>query len=497
MRDNGTREALGPQAGSGGAVFSVPLARSGAPARLVSLFGSLSPSREVVVRYVFDVGEPDYRIIERRVEGPLPSITPLVPAATWYERELHDQYGVELTGHPDLRPLLFHENWPEKTHPMLEIPREIPWAKRDYPFLKVQGQGVCEVAVGPVHAGIIEPGHFRFSVMGDLVLHLELRHFYTHKGTEKLFEGSSADTSVMVAQSVSGDNCFAHAVAYCQAVENACGVTAPPRASAIRLIGLELERLIAHIGDVGFLANDVGFVVAHALASSIKESLLQVSARCFGTRYWRGVACPGGVRIDLDAKQGAMLSEAVAQAAREFATLAHVILETPSVQSRFETAGVLYANFAEELAVVGPVARASGVDRDVRRDHPYGRYCDLQLEVPTIHYGDVLARARIRIQEAAVSARLIFEALGSLPPGPTRLAVPFDGQRQGHSAVESPRGELLYWVGIEDGRLVRCHIKSPSFQNWPAMPLAVAGNIIADFPLINKSFNLSYSGCDR
>ncbi len=497
MRDNRKPGELEPQRGSLGAEFAVPIARSGAPARLVSLFGSLSQSREVVVRYVFDVGDPDYCIIERRVDGPLASITPLLPAAAWYERELHDQYGVKLIGHPDLRRLLFHENWPEEIHPMFETPGTIPWAKREYPFLKVQGQGVCEVAVGPVHAGIIEPGHFRFSIMGDVVLHLELRHFYTHKGTEKLFEGSSADSSVMVAESVSGDNCFAHAVAYCQAVENACGITAPPRASAIRMIGLELERLIAHIGDVGFLANDVGFVVAHALASSIKESLLRASARCLGTRYWRGVACPGGVRMDFDAKQGAVLSDAVSQAAREFATLAHIILETPSVQSRFETSGVLYENFAKDLAVVGPVARASGVDLDVRRDHPYGRYHDLQLEVPTIHYGDVMARARIRIQEAAVSSRLICEALGSLPPGPTRLSVPFGGRRQGLSAVESPRGELLYWVGIEDDKLARCHIKSPSFQNWPAMPFAVAGNIIADFPLINKSFNLSYSGCDR
>ncbi|MCL4524708.1 MAG: NADH-quinone oxidoreductase subunit C [Acidobacteria bacterium] len=497
MKDRRKPGDLEPRQGSAGAEFSVPLAQGGKPARLVSLFGSLSESREVVVRYVFDVGDPDYQIIECRVDGPLVSITPRLPAAAWYERELHDQYGVTLSGHPDLRPLLFHENWPEEIHPLLETPAEIPWAKRRYPFLKVQGEGVCEVAVGPVHAGIIEPGHFRFSVMGDVVLHLELRHFYTHKGTEKLFEGSPADSSVMLAESVSGDNCFAHAVAYCQAVENACAVAVPPRAAAIRLVGLELERLISHIGDAGFLANDVGFVVAHALAGGIKESLLQASASCFGTRYLRGVACPGGVRTDLDAKQVAMLRDSVTQAAREFAALAHIILETPSVQSRFETAGVLYQNFAEELAVVGPVARACGVDLDVRRDHPYGHYRDLQFEVPTIHYGDVLARARIRIQEAAVSSRLICEALGSLPPGPTRLSVQFEGQRQGLSAVESPRGELLYWVGIENGRLVRCHIKSPSFQNWPAMPFAVAGNIIADFPLINKSFNLSYSGCDR
>ena len=477
--------------------FSVPPARSGGRARLVSLFGSLNQRREVIVRYVFDVGDPKYHIIERQVEGHLASITPLMPAAAWYERELHDQYGVKVTGHPNLRPLLFHENWPEGIHPMLGLPASVPWAHRDYPFLEVQGQGVCEVPVGPVHAGIIEPGHFRFSVVGDTILHLELRHFYTHKGTERLFEGISLDSGTLIAESVSGDNCFAHAVAYCQAVEEACGANVPPRGAAIRLVGLELERLIAHIGDVGFLANDVGFVVAHALASSIKEALLQASARSLGTRYWRGVACPGGVQTDLKPSQVDELIRGVAQAAREFTELAHIIVETPSVQNRFDSAGVLKKKVARDMAVVGPVARASGIDLDVRRDHPYGHYRRLQFDVPVTHYGDVHARARIRIAEAAVSARLIEETLSAMPAGAIFDPISVTGQAQGYSAVESPRGELFYWVEIKDNRLKRCHIKSPSFQNWPAIPFAVAGNIIADFPLVNKSFNLSYAGCDR
>jgi len=488
------REALPEPIASG---FAIPSTRDGAPARLVSIFGSLNRAGEIVVRYVFDTGEPEYRILERPCDGSLASIAASIPAAAWYERELRDQYGVDLIGHPDPRPLLFHENWPEKIHPLRETPSEIPWAKREYPFLKVQGQGVCEVAVGPVHAGIIEPGHFRFSVMGDVVLHLELRHFYTHKGTEKLFEGRPPDAGVMLAESVSGDNCFAHAVAYCQAVESACGMQAPPRASALRLVGLELERLMAHIGDVGFLANDVGFVVAHALASGIKESLLQASSLCLGTRYWRGVACPGGLLADIDPGKLNDLGRSVAEAAQKFAELAHIILETPSVQSRFESAGVLKREVARDLALVGPVARASGVDLDVRRDHPYGHYRGLQMKIPVTHYGDVMARARLRVAEAAVSVQLIQETLDALPAGTIAEPVVFSGRAHGFSAVESPRGELFYWVEIEDGRVRRCHVKSPSFQNWPAMPFVVRGNIIADFPLINKSFNLSYSGCDR
>jgi Ni,Fe-hydrogenase III large subunit len=474
-----------------------PLGRDGTPARLVTLFGSLGPGGEKHVGYVFDVGEATYQETIVAVNGPIRSITLEVPAAAWYERELHDQYGVEIVGHPDLRPLVFHENWPDGVYPMAGAVESVPWSNRQYRFLEVQGEGIAEVAVGPVHAGIIEPGHFRFSVVGDTVLHLELRHFYTHKGTEKLFEGSLVDAGTMIAESVSGDNCFAHAVAYSQAVEKACRSDVPSRASAIRLIGLELERLVSHISDVGGLCTDVGFSVAAASAARIKESLLQASSECCGTRYWRGIAVPGGLRCDLDSKRVLSFSQAISLAAHEFSDLARVILETPSIQNRFETAGILRRDTARELAIVGPVARASGIDLDVRRDHPYGHYDRVQLEVPVTHYGDVMARARIRIAETAISARLIQQTVDLLPTGPVLVPLEILGEFQGSSAVESPRGELYYWLEGHDGRLTRCHIKSPSFQNWPAMPFAVAENIIADFPLINKSFNLSYSGCDR
>jgi Ni,Fe-hydrogenase III large subunit len=474
-----------------------PQGKNGRPARLVTLFGSLGPNRENRVHYVFDVGDPVYLEIVHPARGRIRSLSLEVPAAAWYERELHDQYGVEIAGHPDLRPLIFHENWPDGVYPMVDSVKDVPWSHREYRFLEVQGEGIAEVAVGPVHAGIIEPGHFRFSVVGDTVLHLELRHFYTHKGTEKLFESTLVSSGTMIAESVSGDNCFAHAVAYSQAVENACRGDVPPRASAIRLIGLEFERLVCHVTDIGGLCTDVGFSVGAASATRIKESLLQASSKCCGTRYWRGVAVPGGLRIALDSAQLLEFGQAVAIAAREFLDLARVILETPSIQNRFETAGILRNDAARELAIVGPVARASDVDLDVRRDHPYGYYAKVSFDVPVTHYGDVMARARIRIAEAATSARLIQETAHDLPSGSVLAPLDLRGELQGSSAVESPRGELYYWLEAHDGRLTRCHIKSPSFQNWPAMPFAVEGNIIADFPLINKSFNLSYSGCDR
>ncbi|HKM90020.1 MAG TPA: NADH-quinone oxidoreductase subunit C [Candidatus Acidoferrales bacterium] len=488
----------GPRQSHGGppAVLTIPQTAEGRPARLVTLFGSLDARGSKRVHYIFDDGSPAYAEALLPADGPVRSMTLQTPAAAWHERELHDKFGIEIVGHPDLRPLIFHENWPECVHPMVDTVSEVPWANRKYRFLEVQGEGVAEVAVGPVHAGIIEPGHFRFSVVGDTILHLELRHFYTHKGTEKLFQGRTVADGVMLAESVSGDNCFAHAVCCCQAAELALGMSVPPRAAAIQLIGLELERLVCHISDVGGLCTDVGFAVAAASATRIKETLLEASAQCCGTRYWRGIAVPGGLRRDFESARVAELARAVASASAEFANLARMILETPSIQNRFEGAGILSSETARDLGVVGPVARASGVDYDVRREHPYGGYGQ-GIEVPTTHYGDVMARARIRIGEAAISARLIQETAGALSPGSIFEPAAPAGDAQGFSAVESPRGELLYWLEVRGGRLARCHIQSPSFQNWPAMPFAVADNIIADFPLINKSFNLSYSGCDR
>ncbi len=444
--------------------------------RLVSIFGSKDDDGGLRVHYIVDTNR-EYRTVSARVDGAIPSATRITPAAAWYERELHDQYGIEVSGHPDLRPLLFHP--------------------AEYRFLQVRGVGVCEVPVGPVHAGIIEPGHFRFSVVGDTVLHLELRHFYTHKGTERLFEGAHVMNGPTVAECVSGDNCFAHAVAYCQAVENAFDISVPPRGRSLRFVGLELERMIAHIGDVGALCGDVGCNVPAAYNSRVKESLMQASARFFGTRFWRGIAMPGGVRRDLSAERARELSKVVADAAAEFAEMARIILDTPSVQNRFETTGVLTQKIARDLAAVGLAARASGIKFDVRRDHPYGRYRKIAVEVPSFQQGDVLARARMRIEETRVSARLITDTLKELSAGMICAPVPRDGSAEGFSAVESPRGELLYWIRVRNGNIVRCHIKSPSFQNWPILPFAMPGNIIADFPLINKSFNLSYSGCDR
>ncbi len=458
-----------------------------ANARLVAIFGDVDPEGSRRVHYVVDIDNREYRHFSMPVSGPIPSATAITPSAAWHERELHEQYGIEILGHPDLRPLMNHENGADANAPTVA----------PYPFLKVQGKGVCEVPVGPVHAGIIEPGHFRFSVVGDTVLHLELRHFYTHKGTEKLFEATPVGCGSIIAESVSGDHCFAHAIAYCQAIEAALAIAVPPRAEALRLLGLELERMMAHIADVGALCGDVGFTVPAAYTARLKEALLRASVQFIGTRLWRGVAVPGGVGRDVTAEGLRNLKRAVVEVAGDFAELARIIRTTPSVQNRFESTGVLKKDVARAMGVVGPVARASGLDVDLRRDHPYGAYQNLQIDAVHYEYGDVLARARVRIDETAMSARLITETLDRMPEGPICTSAEWSRSAEGYSAVESPRGELFYWVRVANGQISRCHIKSPSFQNWPALPLAMPGNIIADFPLINKSFNLSYSGCDR
>ena len=444
-------------------------------ARLVSVFGSRGANGAPRVHYLVDNHQPEYLAFEVPVEGAVASLTSITPAAAWHERELHERYGVALQGHPDLRPLVDH-------------------ARNS--LLEVGGEGVCEVAVGPVHAGIIEPGHFRFSVMGDAVLRLELQHFYTHKGTEALMEGRAPADALLLAESVSGDNCFAHAVAFCQAVEAVSGLEAPQRAQALRLVGLELERLMAHAADFGALCGDVGFPLPATFTARLRESLLQASAAAIGTRYWRGLCCVGGMARDLGAEGARTLRQAAQGAAAELAALAETVFDAPSVIQRFQGTGVLPQDDARALGAVGLAARASGLALDVRRDHPSGAYRGLQVRVETLAEGDVLARARLRILEAAASAKMIAAALDALPNSALRVAVP-PAAGDGLAAVESPRGELLYWLRLEAGQLRRCHIRSPSFQNWPALPRAMPGNIIADFPLINKSFNLSYSGCDR
>jgi len=432
----------------------------------------------------------------------IPSITNAVHAANWQEREIQDMFGIKLLGHPNPRRCALHDDWPE-VHPLrkdfalrTKLP---PFTGVRHKFREVEGEGVFQVPVGPVHAGIIEPGHFLFSVAGEPVLYLQLRLFYVHKGTEKLFESLPIPHCVRLAESISGDSSFAHATAFCHAIERAAGLEAPPRARALRTLCLELERLYNHIADIGAICTDVAFVTANMHAMRLKEYVLRLNEQLTGNRLLRGMASIGGVRFDFDKEQIGTLTRAVDWLEDEFKQLVELIRGNSGTRDRLETTGVLKPEVARNLGIVGIAGRASGFDHDLRRDFPHAFYPHVQFQVPVFTEGDVQRRLAVRREEVFQSCAIIRQTLAILPGGEihTRIdEVPPDRVALGY--VEGWRGEIFHWIHTAPGnRLARCKVKDPSLQNWPALTEAILGNIIPDFQVVNKSFNLSYSGTDR
>ena len=353
--------------------------------------------------------------------------------------------------------------------------------------------------VGPIHAGIIEPGHFRFSVAGEPIMQLEVRHFWKHRGIEKLFEQQPLLGAVPLAERISGDTTIGHALAYCQAVETLTRRDVPRRARYLRSLLLELERLSNHLGDVGAICNDTAYALAHAHCSRMKERVMQLNDRLTGSRFLRGMLCVGGVTADIAITSLEEIVDEVTRIEQDFTELEAIIFANASLTDRLETTGVLTERIAWDHGVVGVVGRASGLDQDVRRDRPFAAYDELSVKVPLYRYGDVRARMRVRMDEIHESIRLIREIYRKMPAGPllgAPGAVPEPGEWAA-SAVEGWRGEIVYFIMAgEQGRVDRCKVRDPSFVNWPAIQWAVVGNIIPDFPLINKSFNLSYAGND-
>lgn len=457
------------------------------------------------LHYVFGMERQPWILLTAVLSGQdrcFSSITPSIHAAQWYEREIRDMFGLIARGHPDLRRLVRHEHWPKGAHP---LKKDFAWdrvlERRQglYRFRHIEGEGVFEVPVGPIHAGVIEPGHFRFSVAGEPIMQLEVRHFWKHRGVEKLFERRTLLSGVSLAERVSGDASVGHGLAYCQAVEQLLGLTVPGRARYLRSLFLELERLHNHLGDVGAICNDTAYALAHAHGGRMKERLMQLNDRLTGSRFLRGVVAVGGVTKDVTSRQlGEIVSELDGME-EDFAELESIIFANASLTDRLETTGVLPETVAWDHAVVGVVGRASGIDQDVRRDRPFAAYDELPVKAALYRYGDVRARLRVRMDEVHESIRLVREIRRKIPPGPVMgepPARPAPGA-WALSAVESWRGEVLYYVKAgPEGRVQRCKVRDPSFVNWPAIQWAVLGNIVPDFPLINKSFNLSYAGND-
>jgi Ni,Fe-hydrogenase III large subunit/Ni,Fe-hydrogenase III component G len=428
----------------------------------------------------------------------IPSLATFHYPASRFEREIYDLFGIRARGHPDPRPLVRHAFWPEDYFPLRKdaAPRDFHDDGRAFPFQQVGGEGVYEIPVGPVHAGIIEPGHFRFSVVGETIIDMKSRLYFTHKGTEKLFEGRTPDEGVELAERVSGDTSVGHALAYCQAVEALSGTVVPARARYLRVIFLELERLYNHVGDFGMIANDTGFAVAHAHCFRIRERLLRLNKRLTGHRLMRGALSPGGVRADLPA--GLDVVSEVRGALADFDEIVEISLGNTLVADRLEGTGRLAAQTARDHGVLGFVARASGLDIDARRDHPFAAYGELVFQVPVLDSGDVKARTLVRVQEARESVRLIEQAVAGLPAGPLASGLAsLPAFEPAFALVEGWRGRIVHWLMSDaSGRLERVKILDPSFLNWRPLSYALLKNIVPDFPLCNKSFNQSYSGND-
>ena len=494
--------------------LSATLRESGA--RLLALWGADDRDRDgcfrIYAAYLLTEGvllaEHAMETTEATADPVYPSLATIFPVAQRMQRAVHDLLGIaaeeSLDTEADTRGWLRHGGWPENFFPLrhdVDGSQQHPNVSAPYPFVMVEGSGVHEIAVGPVHAGTIEPGHFRFSVVGEKMLRLEVRLGYTHKGVAKLFETMPQSRGHRLAARISGDAAVAFSWAYCAALESITGTVCPVRATLLRALALEHERLANHLGDLGALGNDAGFAFGLTHFSRFKEDLLRSNTVAFGARYLLDYIVPGGVAVDLPAEAPARLQELYADLEQSVTNLRSIYDEHAGLQDRFRGTGRLQQSVAEKLGGLGLVARASGIACDLRVDHPWPPYDRIATKCIVQSAGDVAARVQLRFDEINESLRLCRALLQDLPAGPIHEPVPDAAPyRLGLGVIESWRGPVL--IALEtgpdgaSGSIRRCHAHDPSWQNWPLIEYAVIGDIVPDFPLINKSFNLSYSGQD-
>jgi Ni,Fe-hydrogenase III large subunit/Ni,Fe-hydrogenase III component G len=457
------------------------------------------------VHYVFGVPHESVFIVPVIAvsEKSFPSLAREFPFVALHERLIMTMFGLTAEGHPDPRSLILHEeNWPLDTHPMR---KDFKWdtrvpVKKDsgYPYASVEGVGIYEIPVGPVHAGIIEPGHFRFSVAGEQILGLEARLGWVHKGVEKLFENLPREKHLQLSEHISGDSSFSHSLAYCEAIEALTGTAVPARARFLRLIFAELERITMHAFDIGNIGgNGTGFTFMAAHGFRMTEELRQISESQTGSRFLRGVNAPGGVAKDITPEDAAVLLKFLSALKKDFSGMMRAAGASASLANRLQGTGRLAREIARESRAVGIAARACNIPKDARIEYPYAAYKELQPAIAVEAAGDVDARFKVRVKEVYESMRLIEQALKNLPAGALAVAlrpIPEDGIAV--SAVEGWRGEIVYAIQSKNAAITRVAVRDPSFIHWQLFPHLVTSDMVPDFPLINKSLNLSYTGND-
>lgn len=429
------------------------------------------------------------------------SITGEVHAAARYEREIKDLFGLIPTGHPNPKRLVFHGNWPDKTFPLrknFDLKHKPDLARETIRFAKVLSKGVYEIPVGPVHAGIIEPGHFRFSVAGEPIINLEAQLYFVHKGIEKMCEGESIEKCLYVSERISGDESFTNSFAYCQAIEKIAKIKIPERAEFTRVIFAELERLTNHLGDLGGICTDIAYGFAAYQFRMIKGWAYLIADELCGMRFLRGVNKLGGVKKDFIAGKESKIIKELKTIRAELKDTVDIIQSNSLYIDRVEHTGILSMKIATDLNAVGPPGRGSGIRYDVRKAFPNEAYNQLEFKVPAHNNGDVNCRINVKLEECFESIELILKSLEIMPQGKVLEHIDsVEPYQFAFGITESPRGENIHWVMTgENNTIFRYKIRTPSFCNWPALCHAVKGNIVPDFPLINKSFNLSYAGND-
>ncbi len=429
------------------------------------------------------------------------SIAKVVYSASLFEREIKEMFGIEPVGNPDIRSLRLHDEiWPKGYHPLrkdFKMPEEAASEDACYVFKRVEGEGVFEVPVGPVHAGVIGPGHFRFSVAGEPIINLETRLGWTHRGIEKLLEGKNADEAVEILECISGDTSFGYSLAFCRGVEKILDIDVPLRDQLLRVLFLELERIYNHANDIGGIALDVGFSFPAQFASLMKEAILQLNQSICGSRYLKGINIIGGVVNNTYDINSALTLKTLVRAEKDLAELEDMLFSSISFMDRVDTTGVLRIRTARDLGITGLAARASGISLDLRKMF-HGVYGSLSFAAAKEHSGDVAARLKVRFSEMRESMGLVrqcLERVKTRPAGESAGFIKRNGIALGY--CEAWRGPVLVWTRLDSrGLIERCKIVDPSFHNWEGLSYAVLGNIIPDFPLCNKSFDLSYSGND-